>query len=106
MKKDLLKRGLALGLAAVLTLGLSACGGGGKDENSQLAKENVYSFQEITQIDGDENINDMVFLDGKLYLMTTKYSWDEEGNSESVFGYYVSNADGTDKNFVQLTGPK
>lgn len=90
MKKDLLKRGLALGLAAVLTLGLSACGGGGKDENSQLAKENVYSFQEITQIDGDENINDMVFLDGKLYLMTTKYSWDEEGNSESVFGYYVS----------------
>ncbi len=106
MKKDLLKKGLALGLAAVMALGLAACGGGGRDENSQLAKEHVYSFQEITQIDNDENVNDMIFLDGKLYLMTTKYSWDEEGSSEIVFGYHVSNADGTDKNFVQLTTPK
>ena len=104
MRKGILKRGLALGLAAVMALGLGACGGG-KDDNSQLAKENVYTFQEVTQISNEENINDMIFQNDKLYLMTTKYSWDDEGNSNSVFGFYVSNADGSDKNFVELTGP-
>jgi len=104
MKKGILKKGLALGLAAAITLGLGACGGGG-DDNSRLAKENVYTFEEIIQIGSDENINDMLYLDGRLYLMTTKYSTDEEGNSDVVFGYYVSNADGSDQNYVTLTGP-
>lgn len=103
MGKGFLKRGLTLGFAAAVTLGLGACGD--KDDNSQMAKENVYSFQEISQINSEENINDMIYLDGKLYLMTTRYSWDEEGNSDIAFGYYVSNADGTDQNFVELSGP-
>lgn len=103
MKKGFWKRGLALGLAAVMTLGLGACGGG--DDGSQLAKQNVFSFQEIAQINNDENVNDMIYLNDKLYLMTTKYEWDEEGNSNVTFGYHVSNADGTDQNFVKLTGP-
>lgn len=104
MKKGILKRGLALGLAAVMTLGLGACGGG-KNDNSQLAKENVYSFQEIAQISNEENVNDMIFQNDKLYLMTTKYDWDDEGNSNVTFGYYVSNVDGTDRSFVELSGP-
>lgn len=103
MKKGILKKGLTLGFAAVMTLALGACGG--KDDNSQLAKENVYSFQEITQIDNEENVNDMIYLDDKLYLMTTKYSWDDEGNSNVTVGYYVSDMDGANKNFVELVSP-
>lgn len=103
MKKGILKKGLTLGLAAVMTLALGACGG--KEDNNQMAKENVYSFQEITQIDNEENVNDMIYLDDKLYLMTTKYSWDDDGYSNITVGYYVSNLDGTDKNFVELVCP-
>ncbi len=103
MGKGIMKKGLVLGFAAAVTLGLSACGG--KDDNSQLAKENVYSFQEISQIDDEENIDGMIYLDDKLYLMTTKYAWDDEGYSDITLGYYVSNADGTDRNFVKLSGP-
>lgn len=103
MKKGILKKGLILGLAAVMTLALGACGG--KEDNNQLAKENVYSFQEITQIDNGENVNDMIYLDDKLYLMTTKYSWDDDGYSDITVGFYVSNLDGTDKNFVKLVCP-
>lgn len=103
MKKGILKKVLILGLAGVMTLALGACGG--KDDNSRLAKENVYSFQEITQIDNGENVNDIIYLNDKLYLLTTKYSWDDEGNSNVTVGYYVSNLDGTDKNFVKLVSP-
>lgn len=103
MKKGILKKGLTLGLAAVMTLALGACGG--KDDNSQLAKENVYSFQEVTQIDNEENVNGMIYLNDKLYLMTTRYSWDDEGYSSITVGYYVSDMDGANKNFVELAGP-
>lgn len=103
MKKGIMKKGLTLGLAAVMTLALGACGG--KEDNNQLAKENVYSFQEITQIDNEENVNDMIYLDDKLYLMTTKYSWDDEGNSNVTVGYYVSDMDGANRNFVELVSP-
>ncbi|MDE6516255.1 MAG: extracellular solute-binding protein [Acetatifactor sp.] len=103
MGKGIMKKGLVLGFAAAVTLGLSACGG--KDANSQLAKENVYSFQEISQINDEDNIDGMIYLDGKLYLMTTRYAWDDDGNSDITLGYYVSNADGTDQNFVKLSGP-
>lgn len=103
MKKGIMKKGLTLGLAAVMTLALGACGG--KEDNNQLAKENVYSFQEITQIDNEENVNDMIYLDDKLYLMTTKYSWDDEGYSNVTVGYYVSDMDGANRNFVELVSP-
>lgn len=103
MKKGILKKVLTLGVTAVMMLALGACGG--KEDNNQLAKENVYSFQEITQIDNEENVNDMIYLDDKLYLMTTKYSWDDEGNSNVTVGYYVSDMDGANKNFVELVSP-
>lgn len=106
MKKGLWKKGLALGLAAAITLGLSACGGGGKDENTNLAKENVYSFEDTGLISNDESINGMIYLDGKLYLLVNNYTYDDEGNETHVFGYYKSNADGTDKSFVDLALPE
>lgn len=111
MKKGLWKKGLALGLAAAITLGLAACGGGGgKDENSQLAKENVYSFEDLGLIGNgentNENINGIIYLDGKLYLLVNSYSYDEEGNETNIFGYYKANVDGTDKSFVELKLPE
>ncbi len=106
MKKGLWKKGLALGLAAAITLGLAACGGGGKVENTNLAKENVYSFEDTGLISNDESINGMIYLDGKLYLLVNNYTYDDEGNETHVFGYYKSNADGTDKSFVDLALPE
>ena len=107
MKKGLWKKGLALGLAAAITLGLAACGGGGgKDENTRLAKENVYTFEDTGLISDNENINDMVYFDGKLYLLVNNYPYDDEGNETHVFGYYKANVDGTDKSFVELALPE
>lgn len=48
MKKNWIGRGIALGLTAVMTLGLCACGGGGKSmENAEMAKENVFKMSQI-----------------------------------------------------------
>ncbi|MDE6675036.1 MAG: hypothetical protein K2K19_09545, partial [Acetatifactor sp.] len=104
MKKGLWKRGLALGLSALITLGLAACGG--KEDNSQLAKENVYTFEDMGLIDENENINDLICLDDKLYLLVNNYTYDDEGNETHVFGFYKTNMDGSDKSFVELELPK
>ena len=58
-KGNLVKRAACLGLIFSLAAGLCACGGGGKNANSALAKENVYRIQEITlpEIDGDDLIS-------------------------------------------------
>lgn len=106
MKKGLWKKGLALGLAAAMALGLAACGGGGKDENTQLAKENVYTFEDLGLLGQDESISDLIYLDGKLYLLVNNYKYDEEGNETRIFGYYKANADGSDKSFVTLESPE
>lgn len=104
MKKGLWKKGLALGLSAAITLGLAACGG--KEDNSQLAKENVYTFEDMGLIDNNENINDLISLDGKLYLLVNNYTYDDEGNETHVFGFYKANMDGSDKSFVELALPE
>lgn len=102
MKKGTWKKGLAFALAAVMTLGLGACGGKGGDDNGQLAKENVYSFQEIVPVSDQENISGLTYRDGRLYMLVTQYDYDEEGNGKETFGYYSFNTDGSDKNFVEL----
>ncbi len=104
MKKGLWKKGLALGLSVVITLGLAACGG--KEDNSQLAKENVYTFEDMGLIDENENINDLICLDDKLYLLVNNYTYDDEGNETHVFGFYKANMDGSDKSFVELALPE
>lgn len=102
MKKGIWKKGLAFALAVVMTLGLGACGGKGGDDNGQLAKENVYSFQEIVPVSDQENISGLTYRDGRLYMLVTQYEYDEEGNGKETFGYYSFNTDGSDKNFVEL----
>lgn len=94
-----------MALSAAITLGLTACGGeSGGDENSQLAKENVYTYQEI-ELGFDmenSNINSMAYLDGKLYILVSTYEYDENGYAQTM-GCYISNPDGTDSSFVELT---
>lgn len=114
-KKGASKRGnriLALGLVCALTAGLCACGGGGKNENSALAKENVYRVQEIAlpEIDGD-NIN--VFAsshkDGSVYLLMQVYHWnDEKFNENPVTDIRVMTIkdDGSDVQMLNLDIPE
>lgn len=104
MKKGLWKKGLALGLSVAIALGLAACGG--KENNNQLAKENVYTFEDIGLINDNEYINDLVCLDGKLYVLVNNYTYDDEGNETHVFGFYKANMDGSDKSFVELALPE
>lgn len=84
MKKVWRKRTVAMGLAAAMVLGLSACGkGGNKMENAALAKEHVYQFQEFEMPDlgGDDyGIRASVHRDGKIYVMAQVYHWSEGGD--------------------------
>ena len=72
-----LKRTLCLGLICSMAIGLCACGGGGgKNENSALAKENVYKMQEIAlpEIDGDDfNVFASAHKDGTVHLLMQVY---------------------------------
>ena len=87
MMKKWIRKGLCLGLAAIMTAGLCACSGndgtdspdgGGKkgsdSSNAALAKENVYKFQEISmpelvdENNGSVNVRGGIFQDGKVYF--------------------------------------
>lgn len=107
MKKGFWKKGMALALSAAITLGLTACGGNSEntEQNSQLAKENVYTYQELEMpfAMDNTNINAMAYLNDKLYILVNTYEYDENGNVDNTYGCYISNADGTDGSFVELT---
>lgn len=127
MKRGVWTRAMALGLAAALGLGLAACGEGGENhgghgmeevngggtgtsaggKTGQAGKENVYSFQELNLTKTNENINNMVYRDGRLYLLVYSGGGSgEESVGQSVFGCYQSNADGSDSSFTELALPE
>lgn len=87
MKKSWWKRALSIGLAFGMTVGLSACGGGGKGENSALAKAGVYKMQEFAmpEIDGDDyNIFASTHRDGTIYMLMNVYHWSEERSGNDI----------------------
>ncbi len=126
MKRGLWKKVAALSLAAVMSLGLAACDGGGNGDqqgggqigtggnnvvgggqSGQAGKENVYSYQELNVLDRHDNVLDMCYLDGKLYLLTDRYGGSgEEIEGGNAFGFYRANADGSDCSFVKLAFPE
>lgn len=126
MKRGIWKKAAALGLAAVLVLGLAACdggnenhGGSGEEGNSgdigapvggktgQAGKENVYSHQELHFMGSNDNITNMVYRDGRLYLLVYNGGGSgEESDNKSVFGCYQANVDGTDSSFTELALPE
>ena len=126
MMKKWIRKGLCLGLAAIMTAGLCACSGndgtdspdgGGKkgsdSSNAALAKENVYKFQEISmpelvdENNGSVNVRGGIFQDGKVYFLLQVYDW-MKTNSRQDFRLMSVNADGTDMQFVslQMSGDK
>lgn len=127
MKRGVWKKAAALGLVVALGLGLAACDGdsenhGGSEtegnnggsagtsaggKTGQAGKENVYSFQELNLTGSNDNINNMVYRDGRLYLLVYNGGGSgEESTEQSVFGFYQANADGTDSGFTELALPE
>ncbi len=106
------KRAGCLGLIFSLAAGLCACGGGGKNANSALAKENVYRIQEITlpEIDGDDfNIYTTAHRDGTAYIMIEVYHWNDEkysANRQSDIRIMSIKDDGSDVQLVRLDMPE
>lgn len=100
------KKMTALALSATMIAGLTACGGNdsSKVDNSRLAKENVYQYQDLELPINSDNtsISNMVYLDNKLYILANTYEYDEMGNSNNTFGCYSFNLDGSDQRYVEL----
>lgn len=81
MKKYFWKKAVSIFLAGTITLGLSACGNSddnkGNGNNNSLAKQNVYAYENIdlSELGEDYNIQDMAYIDGKVYLAINSYGW-------------------------------
>ncbi|MDE6925605.1 MAG: hypothetical protein K2P59_10165, partial [Acetatifactor sp.] len=119
-----LKKSLAVGLALVMTAGLSACGGtggsggsggsdggsgnrGGSSANAQLAKENVYKVEEfefpklVDPQNGYVNVYSTEYRDGKIYMVAEVSDWSKEENG-TEYDLIIMNADGSDTQVVKL----
>lgn len=107
MKKRWLKKALCAGLALSMIVGLSACGGGGdKNVNAALAKENVYRLTEVeipqfveADNEGYVNVMDTVHKDGKIYVLL-QVQHCAPGQSSQEIKMMTMNDDGSD---VQVT---
>lgn len=125
MKKTFLKRALALGLAAAMTVGMCACGGkdgegdggsgsgkkDGKNTNAALAKEHVYRGEDITisdQIVGANNCYCIASFEKEdaVYAFMENYSYDDETyESSEAIQMYVIPKDGSAAKAVTLDTP-
>lgn len=108
MKKRKMKQWLSLMLVVLMVLGTAACGkdggeggnsgsgsgsgGGKKNPNSQLAKQYVYSYEEIKVPQEDNsNIQGMSYVDGRVYLIWDVYYY----NDSNTVGAVTDDTDGT-----------
>lgn len=111
MKKEFVKKCLALGLAFSMTAGLCACGGGGNEADPALAKENVYRLQEIelpqlyTPNNGYMNVLGSANRDGRVSLLVNVRDWSAEVYNEYDYRLISMNEDGSDVKIVNLEIP-
>ena len=100
--KKLSKRVLCLLLAAVLALGLCACGGGDDAAKKEEAKKYVYRMEDMdTELfNPEENTYGYSYANGKIYVLTTKHYWDEMTGME--VNLISANVDGSDVKRVEL----
>lgn len=106
MKKNLITRAGSLVLAAALMLGgLTACGNSGIDkEKNALAKENVYSYQEIKMPDlgGDySSVAETFLADGRAYVLMRVEHY-SDGNNNVSYHLVSFKEDGSDIQDVEL----
>lgn len=103
MRKSFWKKAMSLGLAAVMTFSLAACGkdgegnGGGNktDNNSELAKQYVYSYQEIPleSVGDDLNVRDMVYISDRIYAVLNIYNKTQEANKTQIVSFKTDSSD-------------
>ena len=101
--KKLTKKALALLLAASMTAGLAACGGGSGGKNlltNEDAKKYVYKMEEMNVDLGDASIRAACVVDGRVYALSTNYYYEEM--TGSVFSLYSFNMDGSDLKETEL----
>uniref|UniRef100_UPI004056340F ABC transporter substrate-binding protein n=1 Tax=Acetatifactor sp. TaxID=1872090 RepID=UPI004056340F len=107
-RKKSLSKVLCAGLAAVMTMGLCACGGddAATSANAALAKEYVYAYEEIELpdmgVDSDMNINSVARYDGRIYMAVNIYHWDEMTGSTNETKLISMKEDGTDMQTVEI----
>lgn len=105
MMKRFWKRAVSIAMALTLAAGgLTGCGGG-KDayENSELAKQYVYSLQELDMPElgaDDFNIVSSTKLDDRVYLLFRVYHWNQTPNME--YQLISVSQDGSDLQMAQL----
>lgn len=117
MRKRNWRRGICAGLILAMTVGLCACGkgdgssssGDGKGENSAesvLAKQYVYSYEEVElpNTGDDMSIRNLVQCDGRVYLIAEIYNWNEGGSGSEV-KLFSMKTDGTDVQEIELQKP-
>lgn len=110
MKKGWLKKILCAGLALTMAVSLPACGKK-KDENSGLAKEHVYKYQEVALPDfgQDFSIMESIRKDGVIYLLVQVYHWNDKGdfngNRDADIRVVSMKEDGSDVKEVTLQIP-
>lgn len=109
MKKNRMRKSICAGLILAMTVGLCACGGkdssnkGGKSADSSLAKQYVFSYEEVKLPDVSENMNvSAIFPQGdKYYMVVENYSWGANGSKTNI-DLCSMNADGSDVQTILL----
>ena len=88
MNKGVMKRILAFVLAAVMVLGLAGCGKkGGDNPNGELAKQYVYSWEELSiPIDASDyyDISMVSYLNGRIYVIADIYDYNVDNNADGA----------------------
>ncbi len=118
MKKWNWRKGVSLGLVLAMTLGMAACGGGGdkkeKNEkvNAELAKQNVYRYQEVElgEYDSSNGYRDILssaISGDKVYLLFREDGYDPETyENYTKLTLYEMNKDGSDVKTIELQRPE
>ncbi len=107
MKMKGLRKVLCMGLSMVMSLGLTACGGGktvGADP--ALAKQYVYSYENIEIPDMGDNmtLRDVTQYNDRVYLIAEIHHWDEVSQSND-YRLVSMNADGSDLQSIEIELP-
>ncbi len=100
--KKLTKRVMCLLLAAVMALGLCACGGGDDAAKKEEAKKYVFRMEDMDSdvIAEEENTYGYSYVDGKIYILTTRHYWEELTGVE--VNLVSLNEDGSDVQRIEL----
>ncbi len=107
-KKKGMNKLLCAGLVLAMSLGLTACGGGKTvSADPSLAKQYVYSYEEIETLDmGDDvSVRDVAKYNDRVYFILQVYHYEEQ-SQDSDIRLMSMNADGSDVQTIEMEFPK